>query len=307
MTEAVIAVKALKSKYWNEEKQKFVTSKQFKDENGLPIGPVQYFEADTLEELLEKKDNAHENASVALYKTRQKVKLGEMLEPDPEEPILTFEPRQLTADERVKLTKDLSDPAKAADAHRLLLEAELGAPIETVRANLRENEIAKRVTTIQAAIAQFKRETPEYVESESNSDNMKRYMEKHNLRYSAKNLKIAFEDLSSDSLLTVRAPKAAPTTPAPVTPVAAAPATPEVIPPAATTTPVIPVQSTEVRPKLSSSGLGRENSTATPGAEPTKTLGITIREVNAMSASEYNKRLQDPEFRKAIEKLYEKK
>ncbi len=185
MSEAVIAVKALKSKYWNEEKQKFVTSKQFKDESGNAVGPVQYFEADTLEELLEKKDAAHENASVALYKTRKAVKLGTLLEPDPDEPILTFEPRQLTADERVRLTKDLSDPAKAAEAHRALLEAELGAPIETIRTSLRDAEIQKRVVSIQDAIAQFKKSTPEYVESESNGQTLNKYMEKKQLRYTA--------------------------------------------------------------------------------------------------------------------------
>src|SRR6266550_1044254 len=307
MSEAVIAVKALKSKYWNEEKQKFVTSKQFKDESGNAVGPVQYFEADTLEELLEKKDAAHENASVALYKTRKAVKLGTLLEPDPDEPILTFEPRQLTADERVRLTKDLSDPAKAAEAHRALLEAELGAPIETIRTSLRDAEIQKRVVSIQDAIAQFKKNTPEYVESESNGQTLNKYMEKKQLRYTAKNLKIAFEDLVNDDLLIVRAPKAA-VTEAVTTPVVTpAPATPEVIPPAATTTPAIPDKSTEVRPKQSSSGLGREHSSAGPGVETPKTLGITIRDINRMSASEYNEKLRDPEFRKAVEKLYEKK
>jgi hypothetical protein len=306
MSEAVIAVKSLKSKYWNEEKKKFITSKQFKDENGLPIGPVQYFEADTLEELLEKKDNAHENASVALYKTRLANKLGTMLEPDPEEPILTFEPRQLTADERVKLTKDLSDPAKAAEAHRQLLEAEFGAPIEKIRENLRESEISKRVVSIQQAIAQFKAETPDYVECELNSNNMKKYMEKNSRRYTVKNLKIAFEDLKNSSLLTLRAPQAAVTEPTPpsVTP---APVPPAVIPPAATIPPEIPAQVTEVRPKQSSSGLGREHASAAPSSEPPKTAGITIRDINKMSASEYNEKLRDPEFRKAVEKLYEKK
>src|SRR6267142_2163838 len=181
MSEATIAVKALKSKYWNEEKKKFVTSKQFKDESGYPVGPIQYFEADTLEELLEKKDAAHENASVALYKTRQQVKLGAMLEADPEEPIRTFEQRQLSADERIKLTKDLSDPAKAAEAHRTLLEAELGAPLETIRTTLRDAEIQKRVESIKAAIDAFRKEHPEYIDSESNGDKIKKYMEKKTL------------------------------------------------------------------------------------------------------------------------------
>jgi len=234
-----------------------------------------------------------------------------MLEPDPEEPILTFEPRQLTADERVRLTKDLSDPAKSSEALRTLLEAELGAPMETVRANQRDAELNKRVVSIQAAIAQFKRDTPEYVECEQNSNNMKRYMEKGKngkpLRYTVNNLKIAFDDLVNDDLLIVRAPKAAVIEPVTTPVVAAAPAPPEAIPPAATTPPAIPAPATEVRPRQSSSGLSRDNSSAAPSNEAPKTVGITIRDINRMSASEYNEKLRDPEFRKAVEKLYEKK
>lgn len=314
-TEATIPVKNLKSKYWNEEKKKFVASKQFIDpDSGLPVGPVQYFEADSLEELLEKKDAAHENASVALYKTRQQVKLGTMLEPDQDEPLLTFEPRQLSADERVQLTKEFSDPAKAAEAHRKFLEAEFGAPIEKVRENLRQVELNKRVDVLRTAIAQFVAETPTYVECQQNSDNMKKYMEKHKLRYTPKNLKIAFEDLSSSGLLIVQAPKAAITEPV-AQPAAVAPVTPAAIPPAVTTAPEIPVTPTEVRPKQSSSGLGRDNTSATPNAAAPKTPGITIREINSMSSVAYSKALTNgiPErgisakdFQKAIEELYKK-
>src|SRR5207237_141482 len=111
---------------------------------------------------------------------------------------------------------------------------------------------------------------------------LNKYMEKKNLRYTAKNLKIAFEDLVNDDLLIVRAPKAAVIEPVATPVVAAAPATPEVIPPAATTTPAIPAVSTEVRPKSSSSGLGRDNSSAAPSTEAPKTIGITIRDINRM-------------------------
>lgn len=288
------------------EAKKWIREYQPKDESGYPVGPPQRFEADTQQELIDKLAAAHENASSALYKTRLQVKLGTMLEPDPEEPIRTFEPRSLSADERIKLTKDLSDPAKAADAHRTLLEAELGAPIEIIRTSLRDAEIQKRVESIKAAIDAFRKEHPEYIDSTSNGDKIKKYMEKKNLRYSVKNLNIAFEDLKSDGVLTLQAPKAAvPETP--VAPVATAPATLEAIPPAATTAPVIPVTPTEVRPKQSSSGLGREHSSAAPSGEPPKVTGITIRDINRMSAKEYNDNLRDPEFRKAVEKLYEKK
>src|SRR5271166_2631312 len=124
MTEAVATPK---SKYWNEEKKKFVIQTQLKDpQTGDPVGPLQYFEADTLEELLEKKDAAHANAAVKLYETRKAVKLGILIEPDKDEPIPTYEEHLLTADERVRIDRMLKDPATQSEAINLLLEAKLG-------------------------------------------------------------------------------------------------------------------------------------------------------------------------------------
>lgn len=288
----------------------WVESYQPTDENGLPVGPPQKFEGKTQQDLIEKLKAAHMNASVKLYQTRKAVKLGTVLEPDPEEPIQTFEERQLTADERVKVSKMLNDPATAAEAHQILLEAQFGAPLKTIRARLRDLEIQTRISAIRDAVEQFKIETPAYVESVSNGENLKQYMEKKNLRYTVKNLKIAFEDLVNDGLLTVRAPeppKAAEPQPAPVPPAAAAPVQVETIPQPVTNAPAIPVEPTDVRPRQSSSGLGRDNSSATSGGALPKTAGISIRDVNKMSAAEYHEALRNPEFRKQVDALYAKK
>lgn len=308
MSEAVVTPP--KSKYWDETKKKFTITTQLRDKEGNLVGNPQYFEDDTLEGLLEKKDAAHANASVALYETRKKVKLGEMLEPDPEEPIQTFEERALTADERVKLTKALNDPATAPDALRTLIEAQFGAPVSAVREALQQVEIDKRVKSIQLAIAEFKEQTPDYVESAANRENIEKYMEKHKLRYTVKNLKIAFNALKDDDLITIRAPKAVETTPAPApaSQSAGAPAPTPAIPEGEKkAAPAIPNEPTEVRARSSSSGLGRDNSSAVPGAVAPKAQGITIRDINRMSAQEYQQKLQDPEFRKAVEELYSPK
>jgi len=298
------------SKYWNKDKKKFTITRQFRDpENGQPVGPVQYFEADTLEELLEKKDAAHENASVKLYQTRKSVKLGSILEPDQEEPLEQFEPKQLSADDQVKITKMLADPKTVVEAHQILMEVSLGATPEKVRARLRDVEVKNRIEAIQYAVSEFRKERPAYVDSSSNKEKMERYMEKKNYAYTANNLKIAFDALVADDLLTVRAPEApraaVPETPA--TPVAAALPPGEVIPPPAIAAPAIPVVPAEVRPKNSSSGLGRSDSSAAPGGgTPPKAAGISIRDINKMSATEYQEKLKDPEFRKQVEELYKK-
>lgn len=302
MTEAATS----KSKYWNEEKKKFTITTQFKDEGGNAVGPLQYFEADSLEELLEKKDAAHQNAAVKLYETRRANKLGNALEPDKDEPIQTYESRALTADERIKVTKALNDPATAPEAYRTLLEAEFGAPAESIREALRQVEINKRVAIIQYAIAEFKAAHPEYVESAQNKETLTKYMDKKGYAYTKKNLEIAFEELVRDELLLIRA-KAAEPNPAPVVPAAGAPPPPPVIPVVATPAPVIPEESVEVRARQSSSGLSRSDSSAAPGAPAPKASGITIRDINRMTAKEYQESLKDPEFRKQVDALYGKK
>lgn len=296
--------------------KKWTRSYQPKDENGLPVGPPQHFEADTQQELIDKLAAAHENASVKLYQTKRAVKLGAMLEPDKDEPIQTFEERPLTADERVKIGKLLNDPNTQADAMRILLEAQFGAPVESVRQVLREAEINKRAENIRYCIREFKIAHPEYVESESNRDTMNKYLEKHQMPYTKKNLEIAFEDLNQDGLLTLKAPQAAVTKPvAEPSSTTAAPAGTETIPPPPTNAPAIPEVPTEVRPKQSSSGLGRDNSSAPPSNAAPKTVGITIREINAMTSEQYSKALREgiparnltaAQFADAIKELYKR-
>ena len=302
------AVATPKSKYWNEDKKKFVISTQLKDQSGTPVGPLQHFEADTLEELLEKKDAAHQNAAVKLYETRRAVKLGEMLEPEPEEePLYAYEERPLTADERVKVTNLMKDPATIGEAMDIILEAKYGAPPEAVRSQLKDAQEVKQVGRIQREINQFLADTPTYVNCDTNRENIERWMAKHEKRWTVKNLKLAFEDLSADGLLVLQAPKAEPPV-SPAAPAAAAPAVEPAIPaPSTNPAPAIPSEPTEVRPQQSSSGLGRNNSSAVPSVTGPKTTGITHRDINKMSAAEYEAKLKDPDFRKAVEELYAKK
>lgn len=295
-----------KSKYWNEDKKKFTITTQFKDEQGNAVGPLQYFEADSLEELLEKKDAAHQNAAVKLYETRKANKLGTLLEPDKDEPIQTFEERPLTADERVKLTKALNDPQTSLEAFRTLSEAVYGAPAEKIREALRQVEIDKRVGNIQFAIGEFKSAHPEYVESAENKNNLLKYLEKKQWPITKKNLEIAFDELVRDELILVRAPKAAEPNPAAATPPAGAPPSVPAIPAPTTPAPAIPDEPVVV-PRQSSSGLSRSDSSAVPGGAAPKASGITIRDINRMTAKEYQEALKDPEFRKQVDALYGKK
>jgi hypothetical protein len=70
-----------------------------------------------------------------------------------------------------------------------------------------------------------------------------------------------------------------------------------------------PVQIGELRPKTSSSGLGRANSSAAPVTTklPERQTGLSIRDINRMSADQYQKAMQNPEFAKQVDALYAKK
>lgn len=283
---------------------KFVREYQPKDEWGNPVGPIQHFEADTLDELADKLAAAHQNASLDVYKSRKALKLGILLDPDPAEaPILTFQETPLTADERIEISNALGDPNQSQEAVKRLLKS-YGIPVDSVREMLQEREIEKRINRGREETEKFLNAHPEYVHSDENRDLLLKYLEKRKQALTKKNLEIAYEDLTSQRLLIVQAPQPAKTevpTPAPSPTPAPAPAVvaevppaPAEIPPAPTAAPPISdVPQAPPRPAQSASGLGRENTSATPTVTPPKAKGITAQDITRMSASDYAFALQN--------------
>src|SRR5260370_1995151 len=111
--------------------KKYVREYQPKDEFGNPVGRVQRFEADTLEELADKLANAHEAASLDVFKTRKALKLGSVLDADPEEPLPNFEEQALSADDRVAIANALNDPGSSPEAVKKLLKS-FGIPVDEI-------------------------------------------------------------------------------------------------------------------------------------------------------------------------------
>ncbi len=273
---------------------KFTKEYQPKDPNtGDPIGPKQVFGADTEAELIDKIAAAHENASTSLYKTRQAAKLGSLLsqEPDAGVTFKNYEETVLSADERVHLATALKDPANTQFAIKKLLTT-FGIPADDIREMLQEREDQKRINFANEQVALFDQAHPEYVGSDFNNERMLKYLNKHNMSCTKKNLEIAYADLTRDELLTVRAPEQ-PTPAATVTEVAAAPALEQAIPVSATPAAPISEVPTEVRPQLSSSGLSSRGSSAASasGAAP-KVAGITHQDVLKMTSEDFDKALQ---------------
>lgn len=273
---------------------------------GEPIGPPQVFEADTKEELLAKIVASNKNISKKWYEMKRADKLGLLRDNKPDDAIAiqSFEERSLSADERVRIASEL----KGSDADAALtrwIEAKFGAPIDSIRENLREVETNKYIRFVDEQVSAFKTDHPEYIESEYNRDTLTKYLAKQKWSITKKNLELAYADLlESDQLVTRKAIEVPPVSAATET-VVPAPAVQTEITAVPTVTAPISEVSTVVRPTVSSSGLRRSDSSV--GAAPTtiKTAGITIQEVNAMSADDYAKRLrEDPTFKTQIESLF---
>lgn len=297
---------------------------QVTDKQGNAIGPKQVAigegpdEVSALKDLTAKLKSMHQNSSAKLYEVKLANKLGTMMEPDPDQPILTYEEKPLTADELVRVQNLLKDPKTAPEAYRLLLEAQFGAPVEKIRQTLRDTEINNRVEFMRQEVERFKLAHPEYVECKSNQDAMNGYILKNNWALTVKSLEKAFEDLSAEGLLVVQVKEADPEIPAPApaseaipaSSPAEAPAIPPVqdipVPP----TPPAPIsaEATETRPAVappsSSSGLSRANASVSGPPAPPKAKGITRAEIAQMDSKTYGERLRtDPLFAKAVDEM----
>lgn len=225
---------------------------------------------------------------------------------------LDFNPRELSSEERVTLSRDLLDPEKFDQATVKLSEAIWGAKPEVLRQTLSnvQNNNLKLQARIEADA--FVAETPDYFRCQDNFEMVTNWMLRNNLSPVRSNFKIAYQTLNDAGLL-VHAPVAVP---APVVepipaPVQAAPVVAEPQPPAA--------------PRISS-GLTRQQATDASSAAPRSVgddivydrpikdrqgnlTGKTIRytglsAIEAMPSEEFKRRVvQDKTFNQKYEQL----
>jgi hypothetical protein len=297
------------------EAKKYVREYQPRDKEGHPIGPKQVFRADTKDELIDLLAAAHANSSANLYETKRAVKLGALIEPDPDEPIPTFEGTELTADQRLKIAKELQNPETVANALDAWATARFGVPLDAVRATLRNSEINVRVGAARQEVDTFMARHPEYKPTEKNKEILLKWLGKGKppLALTAKNLELALEDLKADQLIElVEEPPIQEPPPTTKKPTEGEPEPPAANPIGNTDTvnnPPTPNSETRTaRPSTSSSGLSSRDSTATPvGGTPPKTKEITLMDVNRMNSDQYTKALQDPVLGPKIRKLVDEK
>lgn len=194
-------------------------------------------------------------------------------------------PRELTPADRLRLSSEITDPNKVAEAVTEIVTAAQGAPPATVTKKFQEfDQNAADEYYRQEAVA-FTSDYPEYYPVPENQQALFDALRAHNYDLTRNNLAIVFAELFHAGKLVLwptddmMPPEEPPTPPAPVAP----PPTP--------------------RPRSFSTGLRNTDANASKPAPAPRKPVITRAELERMSRAEYNEKLRDPIFRRAVDAL----
>ena len=253
-------------------------------EDGTPIGGAQVVEAENRDDIPAKVSESYNH----LYRKNRELKRTAELSGTPT-PAVKLQPRPLTAEERLRLSREFTDPEKIDGAADLLLEAKLGGKPGVVAQKLdRTDENTAALRAAEEARA-WRDAHPEFHPSQQNCTDLATWIESHGLTYTVENFQKAFEALSP--ALEMK-PPSVPETPAkpPET------QTPSRIAGAdeSGTQPQPAVPTTVTRRQASSSG-------------PVKSEGLTIEQIQRMPTAEYRHKLRDPKFVEQVNALFQRK
>lgn len=269
------------------------TAKAFRREIDLKDGSgVQVFEGDTWEELADKLATAQENASKKIRQQElenknlrlQVISGPERGEEDPDGPMPEFKERDLDPDAQFALGQRLVNPATAVAAHRELIEAELGAPLDVARGALRKAEATPRQLAVYRQTEAFLLRHPEFVNSDANGKKMVDYMNSKGMAFTVTNYERAYAALSPGGLLDLKTPQPSNNG-----------ATPSGDGGAGDSLPPAPGNAT---PRFASTSIATRGS-GTPRVEPGPKLP-TAEAIERMSAQEHRRWLNDPVHGKAF-------
>lgn len=192
------------------EKPKFRKEIQPTNDKGEPIGSPHVYEADTMEELLEKVSAGVANGTKKIHELTRQVRLGtpakleapEGLDPAVEIP--AARPRQLTADESFELTQQFKDPAAVGTAFDRTFEARFGKKPEELAKEVEQTRRDAAQLKAYYEAAAFKSYHPEYHDTSDNNAAMIGWLESRQKAVTVKNLEAAFKALMDDGLLSNR-------------------------------------------------------------------------------------------------------
>lgn len=237
------------------ERKKIVREYQVKDEDGNPIGRPTHLEAWSMEEMLEKMQTAHENATRAFHRLKK------------QKTTFKQEPRTILTPEQIKAAAEAAlqekDPAKAEEVVRATVDSFYS---ERER-KLKEQDAYEAGRAVSNEF--MRRHLHDYKPCEANQKAINDYLVEHKMDFTLDNLEACFADLMDQGVLvkverpaTARPAEPVPNEPATATPVVPADSAPVASEPAVVTPPAV------AQPEAPASQPTVEATVPTPAAAP---------------------------------------
>lgn len=237
---------------------------------------------------------------------------------------LSFKPKELSAEDRLRISRDLADPERFDQASDELFTAKIGVAPSKLAETLSELQQDRINQQAQVEVEAFKRANPDFVMCQENSDAITNWLLRYELAPVRANFQRAYNTLKSAGIIIENVYDTAPVVEPVVAPVAQVVPEPvveqvveQVIEEITSAVEPEPAPRTTSRVPVS---LNRNNAEDTGGAPPPVGSDIVyeivqngqkrrftgLAAINAMPANEYRKRvLSDPTFAKkeaALEK-----
>ena len=171
-----------------EERKRIVREYQVRDEDGSPIGRPTHLEAWSVDELLEKMQTAHEQATRAFHRLKkQKITFN------------AAEAKRVLTTEEIKAAAvkalETKDAAEAEVVVKGILETSFKQKEEEIR---RQRDIQEGISIGNAFL---RRHLHDYMPVEANNKALGDYLQEHSMDYTVDNLELAFLDLMSENKL----------------------------------------------------------------------------------------------------------
>lgn len=276
---------------------------QPKDESGRSLGAPQVIKYKTQDELADKLAEQNTLLIRKLREQTRKNRLGEgFVDTLPEDTqrfgkTVELKTRQLTAEERAQISRDLLDPEKCEEAQSTMFEATVGMKPSDLGTTLRELQTTNTRILAKTESDAFMASNPPnkiggYLPCLENYEAIAGWMSKNDLAPLRQNFQLAFDTLRADGVMLMPDISEARPQPEPVV------------------EPVVPVVSVETvveeipvtpTPKRVPTGFTRDN--ASDGAPVAKKEAYTLAEIERMSSEEYKRLLHKPGFAELVNKL----
>lgn len=204
---------------------------------------------------------------------------------------LKTETKELTSADKLRLSTEITDPDKVVDAVTEIVTHAQGASPREITTRLATMTDEQRDQYYKDEAVAFVQATPDYYPVQQNRDKLFAALKESKLDLTRNNLALVYQTLSDQEEM-VPWPDEPTDGPKPNGQTREAQSSPEPNPPSPTNT----------RPRSVSTGIRSSDASASAPPPPTPRK-ITRADIERMSRAEYQEKLRDPAFRKAVDAL----